>query len=187
MAIAEDVAKIALGLPGYEDLPRTIVNSPGSEIFLGQVFTVAEVDLGEAARKFKAGVEQALREQSAANTFPLALSGERAPGRVTSAIAGASLGGRGGDRKDFADFSLRKLKHLSTFFAHWESMPERQRREIKEGFCAAVLGDEFKLRGRRNEDLATPITFTPWPRELCEDVLDAIRARLKAARQSEPA
>jgi hypothetical protein len=58
-------------------------------------------------------------------------------------------------------------------------MTERQRTEIKDEFAAAICGEEYKLRGRDNDDVRAPVKFEPWPEEVCEVALEAIRMRLK--------
>jgi len=98
--------------------------------------------------------------------------------RIVRAINGATKGGKGGDRKDFALHAAMKLRHLGTHLSHWESTTETQRTEIKTLITAAILGDEAKLRGRHVET----ITFSAWPAEVCRTVQEAIRERLKGSR-----
>ncbi|HOC56639.1 MAG TPA: hypothetical protein PKI20_13535 [Verrucomicrobiota bacterium] len=97
-------------------------------------------------------------------------------------VNGSVLGGGGGDRRDYADFTLRKLQNISTFFSSWDRMPERQRTEIKDEFAAAICGEEFKLRGRRGEEIQVPVRFEPWPEDVCRVAMEALRERMRRAR-----
>ena len=100
--------------------------------------------------------------------------------RADRAINGATMGGSGGDRKDYPAFALTKLRHISTFFGSWGTMTERQRTEIKDEFAAAICGEEYNLRGRtQHDEMVPPVRFEPWPEDVCEVALEALRARMK--------
>lgn len=148
---------------------------------VSELLATPDDELPEASREWK----QAWFDFTSNKTIKECLAGVFVDGddghRVDRAVNGKLLGGGGGDRKDFADFTLRKLKHISTFFGSWDTMTERQRTEIKDEFTAAICGEEFKLRGRVEQDeLVAPVKFEPWPEEVCEVAMEAIRARLKA-------
>ena len=165
---------------------RAIANrqAPGTEVIdveASFIISAADADLTEGQREWR----QAWFDFTADKTIKECLAGVFVDGdedhRVDRAVNGKFARGAGGsgDRKDFADFSLRKLRHLNTFFGSWQSMTERQRTEIKDEFAAAICGEEFKLRGRPGEDHTTPVRFDPWPEDVCEVAMEAIRARLK--------
>lgn len=156
--------------------------SPDSQVIeVSAVLAAAEGELTAGQREWR----QAWFDFTADKTIKECLAGVFVEGdeehRVDRAMNGKFARGAGGsgDRKDFADFSLRKLRHLNTFFGSWQSMTERQRTEIKDEFAAAICGEEFKLRGRPGADHTTPVRFDPWPDDLCEVAMEAIRARLK--------
>ena len=88
----------------------------------------------------------------------------------------------GAERRDYPEFALRKLRHLSRFFGSWSTMTEHQRTEIKSEFVAAICGEEFKLRGRPGEEHFKAVEFEAWPVELCEVAMEALRARMKGSR-----
>ena len=173
-----------------EDKTYEIGDSPGDRVIDVEGIPVSEMlntpddELPKGAREWK----QAWFDFTANKTIKQCLAGVFVDGddesrskHVFSGLTARGAGG-GGDRKDFAKFTLKKLAHLSTFFGGWEGMPERQRTEIKDEFAAAICGQEFKLRGRTGSEKTPMTAFTPWPEDVCEVALDAIRARLKKTR-----
>lgn len=173
-----------------EDKTYEIGDSPGDRVIDVEGIPVSEMlntpddELPEGAREWK----QAWFDFTANKTIKQCLAGVFVDGdgdarasHVFSGLTSPRAGG-GGDRKDFADFTLRKLKHISTFFGSWEGMPERQRTEIKDEFTAAICGEEYKLRGRPGDDHRVPVRFEAWPEDVCLVALEAIKARLKKTR-----
>ena len=101
-----------------------------------------------------------------------------------SSINGRQHGGtrEGDNRKDFPEFTLRKLGHLNTFFMSWEAMTEHQRTEIKGMLGAALQGDEYRLRGRPGDSHRRAVKFELWPEDLCQVIREAVTARLRGKR-----
>jgi hypothetical protein len=148
----------------------------GKLVFLSEALSLADDESDSPALAFQRAVFMFLEDHSLRD----AIAGKMDAGAVALNGLMSPHSGGGGDRKDYANFTLRKLKHLNTFFGVWETMPERQRTEIKSEFEAAICGEEFKLRGRtQHDDLRAPVKFEPWPDDVCEVVMEAIKLRRK--------
>lgn len=106
---------------------------------------------------------------------------EESERRAKNAINGKTSvrAGGGGDRKDYPYFTVRKLQNLNTFFAHWRTMSEHQRTEIKGMFAAAIAGHEYKLKGRPDLPVGLLIDFAAWPRDLCLVIKETVAERLR--------
>lgn len=97
--------------------------------------------------------------------------------RIERAINGSTLGGSGGDRKDFSLFVARKLGHACAHLGHWDGMTESQRSEIKLVVAAAISGGEQMIR---RDGKTVALKFEEgWPEEVCKVAMEAIKSRLK--------
>ncbi len=168
---------------GQIPVPRQIEHQ-GKQVSLSEALTLSDDRSASPAMDFKCKVVEVLKNHSLNDAIAGVFENESSESSAKRVINGATLGGRGEvhvNRKDYAVFTLRKLKHMNQFFGHWETMERKHQSEIMDAMDAAILGDEYKLRGRLMDEvdhLVRPVRFSSWPVEVCERAAKAIKVRL---------
>lgn len=159
-------ANIAKALPPVPD---------SIDIEASAILTLPDAELSDEAREWK----QQWFDFTADKTIKECLNGVFVEGdeahRVDRAVNGKTKGGAGGDRKDFPLFVAVKLKDMGVHFSHWSGMNTTQKAEALNALKSAITGEPINLRKRN-------FNFTPWPDEVCELALEALKARMKGAK-----
>ena len=184
MAAAENIFSRVLRRPPGGPIPSQLEHL-GKLVSLSEALALTDDQSDSPALGFQRAVFAVLEKHSLNDAIAGAFDTEPSDLAARRAINGATLGGAGNlfssDRKDYPDFTLRKLEHLNTFFRHWNSMGSKQQSEIMDAIDAAILGLEYNLRGRfppEVERRMMPSKFFPWPVEVCERAAKALKVRL---------
>jgi hypothetical protein len=168
MKAANNLCCKVFGLPLGRPMPLELEHG-GKLVSLSEALTLADDASESPALDFQRRVFALLESHSMRD----AISGDL---HALDGLTAPNAGG-GSDRRNYPEFTLRKLKHISSFFGAWKTMTETQRTAIKNEFAAAVRGEEYRPVPFRRLDYA--VQFEPWPEDVCEVVMEAIKLRRK--------
>jgi hypothetical protein len=159
----------------HSDPPLTVAMD-GRVLPISDVLTAPESESTEAMRTFQETFKTFLGDRTLIEVAASVVDGESEGSHITRAANGKLKGGRGGNRRAYAQFVACHFKQISNILKKWDALQRKDPGEyakMTEAIRRTVLGGPVKIKDR-----GRPVDMTPWPKSFTELIVSIGKERL---------
>jgi hypothetical protein len=150
----------------------------GERYYASTVLTMPPAEAKPEIITFQQTFQHFLADKTLAEVTRCALNGCDAAHNISKADTGRKTGGKGGDRRAYAQFIACHFKEMAGIFKKWDTLLQKDPAEFSrmtESIRACFLGGPVKIGAK-----GRPADMQPLPKSAAELMLGVLKERLKS-------